>query len=224
MVRFHSVRQQAPKTFFKERQFKSECLVSSSAGCRWNSWAALSTDKESQSQTGCRALWTDWCSVASQPDLNNNNKKTNANLHSPPNIWSRKPTGYVLTLFMENNSIWLFLRLKSLWTSLNTDAAPARSPVAPWHTTQNKIHRYGLGANTKTHKKFPWSLIHLYFDHLQLNRRSSTGTSGTQSSVAQTLCRLHCNSAQSCCTNLESATVTSSTSQTHQGYNKQSGF
>lgn len=53
---------------------------------------------------------------------------------------SRKPAGHVLTLFMENNSIWLFLRLKSLRTSLNTDAAPARSPVAPWHTTQNKIH------------------------------------------------------------------------------------
>lgn len=36
-----------------------------------------------------------------------------------------------LTLFMENSSIWLLLRLKSRRTSLNTDTAPCRSPVAP---------------------------------------------------------------------------------------------
>lgn len=110
-------------------------LVSSSPAWHWSSLAELSTDKESLSQRGCKALWRDWGTSASQPDTSVNKAFTHLSLllllHH-----NTKPAGHVLTLFMENSSIWLFLRLKSLWTSLNTAAAPSRSPVAPWHTTK----------------------------------------------------------------------------------------
>lgn len=114
--------------------YKTLYLVSSSAAWRLSSWPEPSTDKESRSQTGCRVLWTDWCFLASRPV----NMCTNilpwfyfyCILHQK----FAQSAGSMLTLFMENNSIWLFLRLKSLWTSLNTWTAPSRSPVAPWHT------------------------------------------------------------------------------------------
>ncbi len=47
--------------------FKIKYLVSLSAAWQWSSWAELSTDKESQSQRGCRVLWIDWRSLVSQP-------------------------------------------------------------------------------------------------------------------------------------------------------------
>lgn len=181
--------------------------MSLSAAQRWSSWAELSTDKESRSQTGCRVLWTDWSSLASQPDEMCVYILHWFSLCFPTKICNRKSAEYILTLFIENNSIWLFLRLKSLWTSLNTVIAPSRSPVAPWHTTQHKKIKYGLGANIEVKRNVHKALFNLYCYHLRLNRRSSTGTSETRSSVAQRLCRLLCSSVRSCCTNLKCSTI-----------------
>lgn len=55
--------------------------------------------------------------------------------------------------------------------------------------------------------KCPESRNQLQRCYLQLNRRSSTGTSETRTSVAQRLCRRLCSSVRSCYTNLKRSTT-----------------
>lgn len=108
-------------------------LVSLSAAWQWSSWAGLSTDTESRSQPKCRALWLNWGSWAS---LTAGEKSALFFLQYLP--YNRQNHLDLLpTLFMANTSIWLFLRLKSFWTSLKAKTAPSKSPVAPWHATTN---------------------------------------------------------------------------------------